>query len=287
MTFSILLFSTAFALSGVAAYYSIIGLVTLFPSAALPIIVMGATLEVAKLVSASWLYRNWKKIELLIKYYLTFSVLILSFITSMGIFGFLSKAHIEQGVSGAGNSIQLKILEDQIVSEQRKLENAQRSLNSLDKLVEQASVESAVDIRNKQRRERTALGNQIDSSLTAIKDLNDKATPIRIEAQKLAAEVGPIKFIADLVYGESDQKTIEKAVRAVIILLVVVFDPLAIVLLIAANKEVKNNQLNKEVVYSDIDAVEIDNKQFTDKPKKKNTKTGKIPEEILQKVFKK
>lgn len=287
MTFSILLFSTAFALSGVAAYYSIIGLVTLFPSAALPIIVMGATLEVAKLVSASWLYRNWKKIELLIKYYLTFSVLILSFITSMGIFGFLSKAHIEQGVSGAGNSIQLKILEDQIVSEQRKLENAQRSLNSLDKLVEQASVESAVDIRNKQRRERTALGNQIDSSLTAIKDLNDKATPMRIEAQKLAAEVGPIKFIADLVYGESDQKTIEKAVRAVIILLVVVFDPLAIVLLIAANKEVKNNQLNKEVVYSDIDAVEIDNKQFTDKPKKKNTKTGKIPEEILQKVFKK
>lgn len=287
MTFSILLFSTAFALSGVAAYYSIIGLVTLFPSAALPIIVMGATLEVAKLVSASWLYRNWKKIELLIKYYLTFAVLILSFITSMGIFGFLSKAHIEQGVSGAGNSIQLKILDDQIVSEQRKLENAQRSLNALDKLVEQAPVESAVDIRNKQRRERTALGNQIDSSLTAIKDLNDKATPMRIEAQKLAAEVGPIKFIADLVYGESDQKTIEKAVRAVIILLVVVFDPLAIVLLIAANKEVKNNQLNKEVVYSDIDAVEIDNKQFTDKPKKKSTKTGKIPEEILQKVFKK
>jgi hypothetical protein len=287
MTFSILLFSTAIALSGVAAYYSIIGLVTLFPSAALPIIVMGATLEVAKLVSASWLYRNWKRIELLVKYYLTFAVLILSFITSMGIFGFLSKAHIEQGALGAGNNIQLKILEDQISAEQRKLENAQRSLSALDRLVDESSIESAIDVRNKQKRERTALGNQIDSSITTIKDLSEKATPLRIESQKLAAEIGPIKYIADLVYGESDQKTIEKAVRAVIILLVVVFDPLAIVLLIAANKEVKNRQQEKEIVYNDVDAVEIDNKQFTEKPKKKNTKADKIPEEILQKVFKK
>ena len=100
MTFSILLLISAISLSAVAAYYSIAGLVTLFPMASLPIVVMGVTLESAKLVSASWLYRNWNNIEALVKYYLTFAVVILSFITSMGIFGFLSKAHIDQGVTG-------------------------------------------------------------------------------------------------------------------------------------------------------------------------------------------
>lgn len=287
MTFSILLFSTAIALSGVAAYYSIIGLVTLFPSAALPIIVMGATLEAAKLVSASWLYRNWKNIEALVKYYLAFAVVVLSFITSMGIFGFLSKAHIEQSVVSGQVSIELKIIEDQIKSEERKLSNAQRSLSALDRLVDDSSVDSAVKIRNQQKRDRADLDNQINSSIASIKELNEKASPFRIEYQKLSAEIGPIKYIADLVYGESDQKTIEKAVRAVIILLVVVFDPLAIVLLIAANKEVKNRQQNKEIVYSDVNVVEIDNTQFNDKPKKKRTKAAEIPEEILQKVFKK
>ena len=287
MTFSILLLISAISLSAVAAYYSIAGLVTLFPMASLPIVVMGVTLESAKLVSASWLYRNWNNIEALVKYYLTFAVVILSFITSMGIFGFLSKAHIDQGVTGSKVSVELKILEDQIQGEQRKISNAQRSLSALDRLVDESSIENAVSIRNQQKKERAAIDIQINSALASIKELSEKASPLRIESQKLTSEIGPIKYIADLLYGESDSNTIEKAVRAVIILLVVVFDPLAIVLLIAANKEAKLSKQNKEIVYANVNAVEIDNTQFNEKTKKKNQKSPEIPEEILQKVFKK
>lgn len=286
MIFTAILFLTAFALSAVAAYYSIIGLIAIFPTAFIPIAVMGITLEIGKLVSASWLYRNWKDSPKLLKYYFTTAVVILSFITSMGVFGFLSKAHLDQTLAYSGSDIELKVLEQQIQSEQRKIDNAQRSITALDRLVDQSDTEAAIKLRNSQAGERKQLFNQISSSNTIIKDLNTKAMPLRKESKKVAAEVGPIKYIADVIYGDSTEGTLEKAVRAVILLIVFVFDPLAIILLIAANRELsKLNMLivppKEELLDGGTYGVEDSSKVTLDK-----SKIYEIPQEILDKVFK-
>lgn len=287
MIFAILLFVTAFALSAVAAYYSIVGLIAIFPTAVIPIVTMGVTLEMAKLVCASWLYRNWKVSDVLMKYYFTTAVVILSFITSMGIFGFLSKAHIDQTTVGSTAIAELSVLEDQIKNERQKVENYQRSLTSLDKLVNDSDVKDAVFIRSRQAKERTQINLSIETSLATIKKLNEEALPLRKESKKIIAEVGPIKFIADLLFGNSADDTLEKAVRVVIILIVIVFDPLAIVLLIAANRELKITSKEPiEIIKTEkIDAVVLDEKAISGT--KKKTKNEEIPKEILEKVFKK
>lgn len=233
---------TALLLSAIAAFYSVAGLAAIFAAAMIPIIIMGASLELAKVVAASWVYRNWETAPRLIRYYLVIAVVVLMFITSLGTFGYLSKAHLDQNLAGADTNVELKILEQQIQIEQRRLDNAQRSLNTLDRLVDNASGEDAGKIRSQQTRERTRILNEIRDSSNTIKILNTQAGPLRKDTARIAAEVGPIKYIADLIYGEEAEGVLEKAVRAVIILIVIVFDPLAIVLLIAANHGLRNSQ---------------------------------------------
>lgn len=235
----------ALALSVVAAYYSIIGLAVIFASALIPVIVMASTLEAAKVVAASWLYRNWDNCPRWIKYYLVTAVVILMFITSMGIFGFLSKAHLDQTVIAGDTNIELKLIDQQIQSEQRIIDNAQRSLTALDRLVDQSDTETSIRLRNQQGRERKLLNDSISVAANKIKDLNSKALPLRKENLKIQAEVGPIKYIADLIYGDSTEQLLEKAVRAVIIIIVLVFDPLAIALLLAANHGIRHSQKPK------------------------------------------
>ena len=217
---------TAIGISFVAAYYSIIGLTAIFAGAFWPVVIMGSFLELAKLVTASWLYRNWTTVPKLIKYYLTTSVVVLMFITSMGIFGFLSKAHIEQTTISS---------ELQIDQENRRIKNAQRALDSLNAIVEQSNAKDANFIRTKQKKERDGLNGEIDQASKTIQQLNEKLVPLKKENAKIIAEVGPIKYIADLIYGEGAQQHLEAAVRWVIIILVLVFDPLAVLLLVAAN----------------------------------------------------
>lgn len=217
----------ALLLSVVAAYYSIVGLATIFAAAVIPIIIMGASLEAAKVVSASWLYRNWTHAPRVIKYYLTVAVLLLSFITSMGIFGFLSKAHTEvSAVSGAVN-VQLQTINQQLDIEK----------NRLDILLKQASQYSG-PVRRFER--------DIKTAQDRIVELTQQRLPLLQEENKITAEIGPIKYIAELIYGSSDQTMVEKAVRAVIILIVVVFDPLALILLIAANHGIKQAYVPKK-----------------------------------------
>lgn len=235
----------ALALSVVAAYYSIIGLAVIFASAMIPVVVMASTLEAAKVVAASWLYRNWDDSPKWIRYYLVVAVVILMFITSMGIFGFLSKAHLDQTIVAGDTSIELKMLDQQIQSEQKVIENAQRSLNALDRLVDQSDTETSIKLRNQQARERKLLNDSISTASNKIKELNTKALPLRKENLKIQAEVGPIKYIADLIYGDSTEHLLEKAVRAVIIIIVLVFDPLAIALLLAANHGLNMTQKPK------------------------------------------
>lgn len=239
-------FGVALTLSAVAAYFSIIGLGLIFAAAIIPVIVMGVTLEVAKLVSVSWLYRNWSICPASIKYYLIVAIAILMFITSMGTFGYLSRAHIEQSSNIGDTSLELSLLEQQIEQEKRNIENAQRALTSLDRLVTESSTDNAINLRQRQTKERKQLLSEISSSNTSIKDLSARALPLRKESLKQTVEVGPIKYIADLTIGSSSQSDLERAVRWVIILLVIVFDPLAVVLLIAANIGFKHTKKLKE-----------------------------------------
>lgn len=238
MTF-LLLFSGAF-ISAVAAYFSIAGLVAIFPGSVIAVATMGVALELGKLVSASWIYRSWNKVNLLIKSYFISAVIVLSFITSIGIFGYLTKAHIE-GTQGLDNtSSQVEFLDSQIETEQQRIEAGRNSLKQLDVVVNtlsagQNTTERAIAVRSSQRRERTALNAEIAEATKALQTLKQERLSLTADQRKLEVEVGPIKYVAQLVYGTDDISTIDKAVRLLTLLLIFVFDPLAILMLVAAN----------------------------------------------------
>ena len=242
MTF--LMFFCALALSTSAAWYSIIGLTAIFAAAKIPIIIMGATLEVSKLVVASWLYRNWKEIPFLMKTYLTGALLVLMFLTSMGIFGFLSKSHADQSMNSGDVLAKIETLEQKIQLEQTKIDSAKTSLSQLDAQVNEMigrsastrAVNRSITIRKQQGEERATLTQSIQESQAKIDELREQLIPHKMQNRQLEAEVGPIKYIAALIYGENpDENLLEKAIRWVILLIVGVFDPLAVVMLIAAN----------------------------------------------------
>ena len=121
MFIAILTLLSALSISGVAIFYSVIGLATIFPGAFVPVVIMGGVLEVGKLITASWLYRNWKFTPFMLKTYLTTAVIVLSLITSMGIFGFLSKAHIEQTAMSDEQSAQVEQLDDKLARSEAKI----------------------------------------------------------------------------------------------------------------------------------------------------------------------
>lgn len=225
----------ALLLSVVAAYFSIAGLATLFAAAVIPIVVMGSSLEAAKIVTVSWLYKNWTACPSFVKYYLMIAVVILMFITSMGTFGYLSKAHIDQTIGAGDTSVELTLIDQQIDSEKKRISNAQKTIDSMDKLVDNSDTEKAINLRRNQGRERGRVYTEIAEANKTIKELNQKALPLRKESLKQDAEVGPIKYIAQLFKDDTNQADLEKAVRWVIILIVSVFDPLAIMLFLAAN----------------------------------------------------
>ena len=360
-----LAFIAAIAIATVAAYYSIIGLMTIFAAAAIPIAVMGGVLEAGKLITASWLYNNRKIIPFFLKSYLITAVVVLMFITSMGIFGFLSKAHIEQTAESEENVAKMEQIDKKIVrltdtimaSEQAiikietKDENKNEQINfqiqteeerivkvrdqyqklvdEQDKIINSASdnldlleqfvkdkdtrslqalvgtkvdgvygpgtaarvneyrekEESKVDqiiadarkrITDLRERELTEISksnelidrlrnnintdeldevatsriknlqNTIIESEESITNLNVEKFKLEAEERKLEAEVGPIKYIAELVYsGEADRDVLEDAVRWVILIIIFVFDPLAVLLLIAANIGWENERENR------------------------------------------
>jgi len=246
MIFIAILFLSAFLLSGVAAFYSIVGLISIFPAAEIPIVIMGISLEICKLVAASWCYRNWKNAPVVMKYYFAIAVLVLSFITSMGIFGFLSKAHIEQTTIAGDNSLQIGLLENKIQREIKRIKDADLVISQLDQTVQTLmdfdrvrGPEGAIAVRESQKKERDNLNTIIDKAQDNISGYQQENLILSKQQIKIEAEVGPIKYIAEFLYGEADKKLVEKAVRAVIIIIVLVFDPLAIILLIAANREMK------------------------------------------------
>lgn len=229
MTQVILPFLTSIALASVAAFFSILGLAQIFPGSFLPIVIMGTILEIGKLVTVSWLYNNWKDTTILLRTYFLCSIIVIMLITSMGIFGYLSSAHIESNIVVGANSVQL-----QTIQQQEKI-----ATDRLEYLLKQSSNPQKTSAR---------VDRDIRNTQSELKKLSQEKLPLLKEENKLLADIGPIKYVAELLYDKSDPSFIDKAVRVVILFIIFVFDPLAVLLLIAANqtyKKMKNSDIRK------------------------------------------
>ena len=252
MFLTILTFLSAISISVIAAGYSILGLATLFAGAFIPIVAMGSALEVGKLVAASWLYHNWRSdIPKLLKGYLFTAIIVLIFITSMGIFGFLSKAHLDQVKPVSGNNIKIELIDKQINQQNIIIDRAQKTLDLLDKglevYIDKEYVSRGLKERKKQEEERNTLNTAINEASDKIAELTNKKASLQLEQDKIEAEVGPIKYIAELIYGEQAKDYFDEAVRIVILVLIFVFDPLAVLLLIAANISLRQWRTKKNL----------------------------------------
>lgn len=223
----ILPFLTAIALSVVAAYYSVVGLAQIFPGSFLPVVIMGTTLEISKLVTVSWLYNNWSVTVRIMRYYFLVSIFLLMGITSMGIFGYLSRAHIETNVEVGSNNVQLQTL-----NQQEKIVNER-----LEYLMQRAGDPATASKK---------IDRSIQEAQVELKSISEQKLPLLKTENKLMAEVGPIRYIAELIYEKNDPTFIDKAVRFVIMIIIFVFDPLAILLLIASNQTYQRYKESKE-----------------------------------------
>jgi len=288
--FTILItFISAISISVIAAGYSIVGLATLFAGAVVPIIAMGSALEIGKLVAASWLYNNWRNelVPKTLKTYLTFAVIVLIFITSMGIFGFLSKAHLDQVQPTSTNNIKIELIDKQINQQQLVIDRSQKTLTLLDqtleKYIDMEYVTRGLKEREKQAPEREALTKAINQASDKIAELTTQKGTLQLEQDKIEAEVGPIKYIAELIYGDEAKDHFDEAVRWVIIILIFVFDPLAVLLLIAANISLRSRKQDKEQIKRDE---KVDLEVKLQREKTKNEKFRKRDRDYKQFVQK-
>lgn len=255
MIFGLFVLGVALTISAVAAYYSIAGLCAIFAAAVYPIIIMGAALELGKITATVWLHKYWHKANIQFKLYLIPAIVVLMIITSMGIFGFLSKAHMDQNITVGDSSAQVQILDEKIKTEQDNISSAKRALGQMDSQVDQMlsrttddkGTNRAVQIRKNQAGERKSLQNEITTAQKHIAELQNERAPLAAQSRKIEAEVGPIRYIAALIYGDNpNADLLERAVRWVIILLVFVFDPLALILILAAEQTIAWAREEKE-----------------------------------------
>lgn len=261
------LFSGLF-ISAVAIYYSVSGLTAIFAASVIPIVIMGTSLEVGKLVASVWLKQNWSQAPKLLRSYLISAVAILMLITSMGIFGYLSKAHTDQSLVSGDVMSKIAVYDEKIKTEKDNIDANRKALKQMDEAVDQVMARStteggadkAVAIRRSQQKERSRLTAEIGESQKKISAITEQRAPIAAEVRKVEAEVGPIKYIAAFIYGDNpDENVLEKAVRWVIILIVVVFDPLAVILLLASQYSFEFERKKRE------EADEDDEEEFFDR----------------------
>jgi hypothetical protein len=272
MLFGYLLLLVALTISSVAAFYSIAGLTAIFAAATAfwPIVIMGSALEIGKVATTVWLHKYWSRMSLQFKLYLVPAIVVLMTITSMGIFGFLSRAHTDQGLVSGDAAAKVAIYDEKIKTARENIEANRRALRQMDEAVEQTmgrssdeqGADKAVRIRRGQQKERARLISEIDTEQRTISKLNEQRAPLAADVRKVEAEVGPIKYIAAFIYGDNpDANVLEKAVRWVIVLLVTVFDPLALVLILAAEqtfawaREERRKQLESDQKPADTEDV--------------------------------
>jgi hypothetical protein len=253
--FEYFVLAVALLISATSAYYSIIGLTAIFAAAFWSIVIMGTVLELGKIAASLWLKKYWHQAGWQLKYYLVSAVGVLMVITSLGIFGGLSKAHLDQAVPLGDVAATVAQLDERIQTERDNIESAQRALQQMDAQVDQrlsrsddaGGAERAVQIRRGQARERAKLQQDIAAAQQNIVALNKERAPIASQLREVEAKVGPIKYVAALIYGDNpDSNLLERAVRWIIIVIVLVFDPLAIALLLAATSSMRWNAQKQE-----------------------------------------
>ena len=271
--------AVALSISAVAAYYSIVGLMAIFSASAASIAIMGIVLEVGKLITASWLYQNWKTVPKFLKYYLTTAVIVLMFITSMGIFGYLSKSHIDAGTGTDETYIKVERLENRIDSEKKNISRAEKQLDQLDKAldryVELGAVSKGLNKREEQEEERYKLTEMVNKSQQQIDVYLDEKAEHDLQIKSFEVEVGPLKYISALIYGDEAVNFLDNAVRIVILILVFVFDPLAVLLVIAANISIReeHNRRRKINIKKNANKIRVKEEMIGDGTAKKITKT--------------
>lgn len=235
-------------ISIVSLFYSVTGLMAIFSAAAIPVMIMGIVLEVNKLIATVWLKQNWNRAPALVKTYLLLAVLVLMVITSMGTYGFLAKSHADQALPSGDIIDKLAILDDKIKVQKEIIESARKSLSQMDMAVDETmgrstsenGADRAYRIRKSQTKERAALQANIDGSQHIISDLNAERAPIARQMREVTAETGPLRYLAGLIYGDNvDANVLERAVRWMIVMLVFVFDPLAVILILASQYSFK------------------------------------------------
>jgi hypothetical protein len=265
MIFGFFTLFVALIISAVAAYYSIVGLTAIFSAAVIPIIIMGAALEVGKVTAAVWLKMNWARANFTYKLYLIPAVALLMLLTSMGIFGFLSKAHSDQNLVGGDVQAKIAVYDEKIKTARENIDANRKALKQMDESVDQVmgrstsetGADKAVALRRSQQKERGRLIAEIETYQKTVSSLNEERAPIAAEVRKVEAEVGPIKYIAALIYDENaNEDMLEKAVRFVIIIIVAVFDPLALVLILAAQQSLRWAKEDQEKQQTESAAVE-------------------------------
>jgi hypothetical protein len=248
MIFGYFILFISVMISAIAAWYSVVGLTAIFAAAVVPVMIMGGALEAGKIVATVWLHNNWQRVSMAFKLYLIPAIVFLMLLTSMGIFGFLSKAHGDQSLVSGDAMARVAIYDEKIQISKDNIEANRKALKQMDEAVDQVmgrssdekGADKAVQIRRSQQKERARLQAEIQAEQKTITAIGAEAAPLRAEFRKIEAEVGPIKYIAALIYGDdASQNMLEAAVRWVIILIVIVFDPLALTLILAANKQLE------------------------------------------------
>ena len=228
-------FGTSLLVAGVAAYFSVIGLATIFAGSYWPVVVMAGVLEIGKLVTAGFLHLRWSDINRAMRYYLMTSVVVLMLITSLGIFGFLAKANIEQTLQGDSYSLELSILDKRLDAKEKELGRFEERLANLDFIIDTARPEDRNYIDRRQRDERAQIATDIDLVVSEIVQLNEEKMPIQREQLVQEGEIGPIKYVAEMLYGEDVAKDkLDNAARILIFFIIFAFDPLAVLLLVAS-----------------------------------------------------
>ncbi len=251
MLFGLLTLLVALAISAVAAYYSIVGLMAIFAGATTAIAIMGIVLEIGKLICASWTFQNWKTSPLSLRTYFISAIVVLMLITSLGIFGFLSRAHITQSSPTALISERIERIDLKVDQRKTQINRYQGRLDTLDqalqRYIELGAISKGLSKIGAMDNETNLLKTKIEGLENEIDDLSDEKYGLKTELNLAEVEVGPIRYVASMLYDDVSESQLEEAVRWIIILLIFVFDPLAVVLVIAANISLRDYRRERKM----------------------------------------
>ena len=270
MFFGLLTLLVALAISTVAAYYSIVGLMAIFAGATTAIAIMGVVLEIGKLVCASWTFQNWKTSPFTIRSYFIIAVVVLMLITSLGIFGFLSRAHITQSSPTALLVERIERINLKVNQRQTQISRYQGRLDTLDqalqRYIELGAISKGLSKIGAMDNETNLLKTKISTLETEIDGLTDKKYGLKTELNLAEVEVGPIRYVASMIYDDVSESQLEEAVRWIIILLIFVFDPLAVVLVIAANISLRDYRKERKMATRTVSVMpDLSDKEVIDK----------------------